>query len=681
MINNVNHKNMIVMWHFLKGYAEESALKEDDVNIFEMLNLPFPEQYRNALSYYTDPTQWSPLEIYVQCYLKTKEVTGDPNAFRNCGRSAAKYKSFANWRQIAQSVSGPMAAINVLPLVIPDWNDTKIFEIVEPPRFDIRSKQIKATIKYTFHSHIDPCDDYCSDPHILGLLEAIPTNYPRHIYKPWETLPLGNVSQSLVQYDPVKLFSGIFFKHLDLKPFFDGNLLYITNPDTGHVELIGRKVILVPSDLHGIQVHLGNYRDITGTVHDDEITGTLISETINVRGEPVCEAGIIMEAPYFIINYSFEELAITRKLLNLRSMFIGRNELLQQYFKVNDSLRVEIEEKNKAYEKVKEYANNLEERVEKRTNQYREQKDKAESLVLSLQEAYKNLQETQNKLVMQEVAKAQREKELQTEKAMSGGLAHEGRNALMPAAIQIRRLMEYREKQSAFDILSSKSGSLLNHIIKIENEYGLPQESINKEIIPIFREINDLIKDINQTTEEISTGVGKGLGLIDLFRTYSKTQEMTRGAQTIDVLKIANDLGETYKKRLSETGVAYTVTVIDTEPIITGDYLHIESIVKNLFLNALDALEKVEVNQINLTISRQIKDETSYLRITVADTGEGIPADQCEKIFNAFYTTKSAKGTGLGLSIVKRLVEIYEGSIDFESQVGRGTAFTIDLKC
>ena len=116
------------------------------------------------------------------------------------------------------------------------------------------------------------------------------------------------------------------------------------------------------------------------------------------------------------------------------------------------------------------------------------------------------------------------------------------------------------------------------------------------------------------------------------------------------------------------------------EPIITGDYLHIESIIKNLFLNTLDALEKAEKKKIDITISKIIKDDISYLRITVADTGEGIPADQYDKIFQAFYTTKSAKGTGLGLSIVKRLVEIYEGSITFESQVGKGTTFSIELK-
>ena len=82
-INNVNHKNMIVMWNFLRGFAEREGLNEGDVNIFEMLSLPFPKKYSNALKYYTDPSQWSPLEVYVKCYLKTKEVTGDPNTFRN----------------------------------------------------------------------------------------------------------------------------------------------------------------------------------------------------------------------------------------------------------------------------------------------------------------------------------------------------------------------------------------------------------------------------------------------------------------------------------------------------------------------------------------------------------------------------------------------------------------------
>jgi len=60
-------------------------------------------------------------------------------------------------------------------------------------------------------------------------------------------------------------------------------------------------------------------------------------------------------------------------------------------------------------------------------------------------------------------------------------------------------------------------------------------------------------------------------------------------------------------------------------------------------------------------------------------TDGSIPTDQYDKIFQAFYTTKSARGTGLGLSIVKKIAEIYEGGITFESEVGKGTTFSIEL--
>lgn len=227
MVNNVNHKNMIVMWQFLKGFAKKEGLNEEDVNIFAMLDLPFPEKYPDHLTYYTDPTQWSPLEVYVQCYLITKDVTGDPNTFRNCGRSAAKYKSWGNWKEMVKSMSGPSAAINILPNIIPDWNDTKIFILIEPAKFNLAERKVNATIKYSFHPHIVPSDDYCSDPHILGLLEAIPTNWPKHLWKPLISLPLGKVQQPLVQYYPIKLFHSRFYRHLDLRPRFDGNKLYI----------------------------------------------------------------------------------------------------------------------------------------------------------------------------------------------------------------------------------------------------------------------------------------------------------------------------------------------------------------------------------------------------------------------------------------------------------------------
>ena len=68
------------------------------------------------------------------------------------------------------------------------------------------------------------------------------------------------------------------------------------------------------------------------------------------------------------------------------------------------------------------------------------------------------------------------------------------------------------------------------------------------------------------------------------------------------------------------------------------------------------------------------------VRVTVADTGGGIPPENLPKIFDPFFTTKPAgEGTGLGLSIIQGIVESHNGSIEVASEVGRGTTFTLQF--
>ena len=57
----------------------------------------------------------------------------------------------------------------------------------------------------------------------------------------------------------------------------------------------------------------------------------------------------------------------------------------------------------------------------------------------------------------------------------------------------------------------------------------------------------------------------------------------------------------------------------------------------------------------------------------------GIPPENLNKIFEPFYSTKPATGTGLGLGMVKKLLSLYDGSIDVSSEIGKGTRFSISL--
>lgn len=100
----------------------------------------------------------------------------------------------------------------------------------------------------------------------------------------------------------------------------------------------------------------------------------------------------------------------------------------------------------------------------------------------------------------------------------------------------------------------------------------------------------------------------------------------------------------------------------------------LERIVSNLVKNAIDAIEKSGTIEIATSL------EKGNVKIEVRDTGKGIPESDLEKIFEPFYTTKEIdQGCGLGLTIVHEIVKYYNGTIEVDSTVGKGTVFTVSL--
>ena len=120
----------------------------------------------------------------------------------------------------------------------------------------------------------------------------------------------------------------------------------------------------------------------------------------------------------------------------------------------------------------------------------------------------------------------------------------------------------------------------------------------------------------------------------------------------------------------------------DDLPPIMGDMNRLEQVFINLVINARNAMEEkkkqfVERETENiLTIKSFQKD--GQVVVTVTDTGTGIPDNMKDKIFEPFFTTRQVgKGTGLGLSISYGIVKDYGGTIEVESEVGKGTSFKI----
>jgi signal transduction histidine kinase len=79
-----------------------------------------------------------------------------------------------------------------------------------------------------------------------------------------------------------------------------------------------------------------------------------------------------------------------------------------------------------------------------------------------------------------------------------------------------------------------------------------------------------------------------------------------------------------------------------------------------------------------MTSARSDGGPEPMIRVTITDTGQGIPPERLSRIFDPFYTTKE-KGLGLGMAITHRIVEDHKGTIDVQSQVGLGSTFIIHL--
>jgi two-component system NtrC family sensor kinase len=113
-------------------------------------------------------------------------------------------------------------------------------------------------------------------------------------------------------------------------------------------------------------------------------------------------------------------------------------------------------------------------------------------------------------------------------------------------------------------------------------------------------------------------------------------------------------------------------------PARTVDRNQFQSVLLNIILNALDATERG--GHIDITTRLALLEGRKGIEISIADTGHGIAPEHLERIFDPFYTTKEVgKGTGLGLSVSQGIVEHHGGTIRVQSQVDKGSTFTVWL--
>jgi two-component system NtrC family sensor kinase len=142
----------------------------------------------------------------------------------------------------------------------------------------------------------------------------------------------------------------------------------------------------------------------------------------------------------------------------------------------------------------------------------------------------------------------------------------------------------------------------------------------------------------------------------------------------VDLNQVVNDTLRLVEHRLRSNGIDVVRACHPDLPPTRGVANQLQQALMNLVLNANDAMG----NSGTLTLSTGVCGDRVWL--SCADTGSGIPQENLDHIFDAFFTTKPiGKGTGLGLYITHRIIEDCGGEIQVQSQLGVGTTFTFYL--
>jgi two-component system NtrC family sensor kinase len=154
---------------------------------------------------------------------------------------------------------------------------------------------------------------------------------------------------------------------------------------------------------------------------------------------------------------------------------------------------------------------------------------------------------------------------------------------------------------------------------------------------------------------------------------FARQQEVL--AQETDLHALLEQVIEGVSRQPIYEGVEIVRQFSPDLPIIQADPGQLQQVFINMLNNAAEAIEGG--GTITLT-TRPVNSQ--WVEIKVSDTGCGIPEENLGKLFIPFFTTKPpGKGTGLGLSIVYGIVKMHRGQITVQSEVGKGTTFTITL--
>ncbi len=239
----------------------------------------------------------------------------------------------------------------------------------------------------------------------------------------------------------------------------------------------------------------------------------------------------------------------------------------------------------------------------------------------------------------------------------------------MTAELEKTRELESKLQEAEKSAVIGRLGSAIAHEIRNPLNYiNLTLDHLRAKFAP---ETDEKKADFEKLTAQLKAEVARINNQISDFLNYSRPTKAN--LQPSNIRKIVEDSLRIVEAQADEQNIKISLIEHENVPQILADAEFLRSVFNNLFINAVQSMEK---NGGNLNV--KISPAENFVKIEIADTGTGISAENQTKIFQPYFSTKET-GTGLGLAIVKKIVDIHNGTIEVTSNPDEGTKFTVNL--
>ena len=185
---------------------------------------------------------------------------------------------------------------------------------------------------------------------------------------------------------------------------------------------------------------------------------------------------------------------------------------------------------------------------------------------------------------------------------------------------------------------------------------------------PDLDEVRAILADIRQDDERAGR-------VIDGMRRLLRRQ--TLEMQRLDVGALVSEAAALVRVDAAMRQVKLNVDVHGELPHVRGDRVHLQQVLLNLIINAMDALDGASLENRRVSVTARV-DGPQIIQVAVSDAGPGIPADTLARLFDPFFTTKP-NGMGMGLAISRTIIETHGGQLWAENQNDSGAAFRFTL--